>query len=88
MAGMNINSYTKRTKMAKDQAGIAALAMSIAKARKDPLARRAEIFKKRWITFKQQVVQKYGPRARSLYFARKAGKAAPISKEIKKSKQK
>lgn len=76
MAGMNINSYTKRTKAAKDQAGINSLAMSLAKAKNDPLAVRSERFKRMWIRLKMQVALKYGPRARSLYFARKAQAAS------------
>ena len=70
--GININTYTKRTKQAKDNAAISTIAMSIAKQSKDPLARRAEFFKAKFWEFKRRVIEKYKARARSLFFARKA----------------
>ena len=77
-SGININTYTKRTKQAKDNAAISTIAMSIAKQAKDPLARRAELFKAKFWEFKRRVIEKYKARARSLFFARKAsgGKVA------------
>ena len=76
-SGININTYTKRTKQAKDNAAISTIAMSIAKQAKDPLARRAEFFKAKFWEFKRRVIEKYKARARSQFFARKAsgGKA-------------
>ena len=70
--GININSYTKRTKLAKDNAAISAIAMSLGKQAKDPLARRSEFFKAKFWEFKRRVIEKYKARARSLFFARKA----------------
>ena len=70
--GININTYTKRTKLAKDNAAISAIAMSLGKQAKDPLARRSEIFKAKFWEFKRRVIEKYKARARSLFFARKA----------------
>lgn len=72
MAKMNVNTYTKRTKLAKDNAAIAAIAMSIAKKEKDPLARRSEFFKAKFWDFKRKIVEKYKSRARSRFFANKA----------------
>lgn len=70
--GININTYTKRTKLAKDNAAISAIAMSLGKQAKDPLARRSEFFKAKFWEFKRRVIEKYKARARSLFFARKA----------------
>ena len=70
--GININTYTKRTKLAKDNAAISAIAMSLGKQAKDPLARRSELFKAKFWEFKRRVIEKYKARARSLFFARKA----------------
>lgn len=70
--GININTYTKRTKLAKDNAAISAIAMSLGKQAKDPLAKRSELFKAKFWEFKRRVIEKYKARARSLFFARKA----------------
>ena len=70
--GININTYTKRTKLAKDNAAISAIAMSLGKQAKDPLAKRSEFFKAKFWEFKRRVIEKYKARARSLFFARKA----------------
>ena len=70
--GINVNTYTKRTKLAKDNAAISAIAMSLGKQAKDPLARRSEFFKAKFWEFKRRVIEKYKARARSLFFARKA----------------
>ena len=70
--GININTYTKRTKQAKDNAAISAIAMSLGKQAKDPLAKRSELFKAKFWEFKRRVIEKYKARARSLFFARKA----------------
>ena len=77
-SGININTYTKRTKQAKDNAAISTIAMSIAKKANDPLAKRAELFKAKFWEFKRRVIEKYRARARSQFFARKAsgGKVA------------
>ena len=71
-SGININTYTKRTKQAKDNAAISTIAMSIAEKANDPLAKRAELFKAKFWEFKRRVIEKYKARARSLFFARKA----------------
>lgn len=78
--GININTYTKRTKQAKDNAAISTIAMSIAKQAKDPLARRSEFFKAKFWEFKRRVIEKYKARARSLFFARKAAGGKIASK--------
>ena len=70
--GININTYTKRTKLAKDNAAISAIVMSLGKQAKDPLAKRSEFFKAKFWEFKRRVIEKYKARARSLFFARKA----------------
>ena len=70
--GININTYTKRTKQAKDNAAISAIAMSLGKQANDPLAKRSELFKAKFWEFKRRVIEKYRARARSLFFARKA----------------
>ena len=70
--GININTYTKRTKLAKDNAAISAIAMSLGKQANDPLAKRSELFKAKFWEFKRRVIEKYKARARSLFFARKA----------------
>ena len=79
--GININTYTKRTKLAKDNAAISAIAMSLGKQAKDPLARRSEIFKAKFWEFKRRVIEKYKARARSLFFARKAA-GGKIAKKV------
>ena len=92
--GININTYTKRTKLAKDNAAISAIAMSLGKQAKDPLARRSEIFKAKFWEFKRRVIEKYKARARSLFFARKAAggkmakKVAPNAQPQTQSKPK
>lgn len=68
----NTNSYTKRTKLAKDNAAIASLAMQIAKDDNDPWQKKAAMFKAKFFEFKKKIAVKYGPRARSLYFKNKA----------------
>ena len=70
--GININTYTKRTKQAKDNAAISTIAMSLGKQANDPLAKRSELFKAKFWEFKRRVIEKYRARARSLFFARKA----------------
>lgn len=70
--GINTNTYTKRTKQAKDNAAISAIAMSLGKQANDPLAKRSELFKAKFWEFKRRVIEKYRARARSLFFARKA----------------
>ena len=79
--GININTYTKRTKLAKDNAAISAIAMSLGKQAKDPLARRSEFFKAKFWEFKRRVIEKYKARARSLFFARKAA-GGKIAKKV------
>ena len=44
--GININTYTKRTKQAKDNAAISTIAMSLGKQANDPLAKRSEEIRK------------------------------------------
>ena len=67
-----VNSYAKRTKIAKDNAAIAVIAMQIAKDEKDPWQRKAAMFKARFFDFKKKILVKYRARARSIYFAKKA----------------
>lgn len=67
-----VNSYAKRTKQAKDNAAIAVLAMQMAKDEHDPWQRKAAGLKKKFFEFKAKILQKYGPRARSKYFANKS----------------
>ena len=78
--GININTYTKRTKLAKDNAAISAIAMSLGKQAKDPLARKSEFFKAKFWEFKRRVIEKYKARARSLFFARKAAGGKMVKK--------
>lgn len=66
--GIKANSYTKRTKVAKDNAAIAAIAISIAKHKNDPMAKRALVMKAGFLKFKARLLQKYGPIARSTYY--------------------
>ena len=84
--GININTYTKRTKLAKDNAAISAIAMSLGKQAKDPLARRSEFFKAKFWEFKRRVIEKYRARARSLFFARKAA-GGKIAKKVTQQSQ-
>lgn len=70
--GININTYTKRTKQAKDNAAISTIAMSLGKKANDPLAKRSEFFKAKFWEFKRRVIEKYKARARSIFFAKKA----------------
>ena len=79
--GININTYTKRTKQAKDNAAISAIAMSLGKQANDPLAKRSELFKAKFWEFKRRVIEKYRARARSLFFARKAA-GGKIAKKV------
>ena len=79
--GININTYTKRTKLAKDNAAISAIAMSLGKQANDPLAKRSELFKAKFWEFKRRVIEKYRARARSLFFARKAA-GGKIAKKV------
>ena len=85
--GININTYTKRTKLAKDNAAISAIAMSLGKQAKDPLARRSEFFKAKFWEFKRRVIEKYRARARSLFFARKAAGGKIANKISQKTSQ-
>ena len=85
--GININTYTKRTKQAKDNAAISAIAMSLGKQAKDPLARRSELFKAKFWEFKRRVIEKYKARARSLFFARKAAGGKIANKISQKTSQ-
>ena len=79
--GININTYTKRTKQAKDNAAISTIAMSLGKQENDPLAKRSELFKAKFLEFKRRVIEKYRARARSLFFARKAS-GGKIAKKV------
>ena len=79
--GININTYTKRTKQAKDNAAISTIAMSLGKQANDPLAKRSELFKAKFWEFKRRVIEKYKARARSLFFARKAA-GGKIAKKV------
>jgi hypothetical protein len=79
--GININTYTKRTKQAKDNAAISTIAMSLGKQANDPLAKRSEFFKAKFWEFKRRVIEKYKARARSLFFARKAA-GGKIAKKV------
>ena len=79
--GININTYTKRTKQAKDNAAISTIAMSLGKQANDPLAKRSELFKAKFWEFKRRVIEKYRARARSLFFARKAA-GGKIAKKV------
>lgn len=79
--GININTYTKRTKQAKDNAAISTIAMSLGKQANDPLAKRSELFKAKFWEFKRRVIEKYRARARSLFFARKAS-GGKIAKKV------
>ena len=85
--GINVNTYTKRTKLAKDNAAISAIAMSLGKQAKDPLARRSEFFKAKFWEFKRRVIEKYRARARSLFFARKAAGGKIANKISQKTSQ-
>ena len=85
--GININTYTKRTKQAKDNAAISAIAMSLGKQANDPLARRSELFKAKFWEFKRRVIEKYKARARSLFFARKAAGGKIANKISQKTSQ-
>ena len=85
--GININTYTKRTKQAKDNAAISAIAMSLGKQAKDPLAKRSELFKAKFWEFKRRVIEKYKARARSLFFARKAAGGKIANKISQKTSQ-
>jgi hypothetical protein len=67
------NSFTKRTAEAKKNAAIAALTMVLAKEANDPVYKRANGFKKKFLQFKAMVVRKYLPQAKSLYFKKKSG---------------
>ena len=84
--GININTYTKRTKQAKDNAAISAIAMSLGKQANDPLAKRSELFKAKFWEFKRRVIEKYRARARSLFFARKAA-GGKIAKKVTQQSQ-
>ena len=85
--GININTYTKRTKQAKDNAAISAIAMSLGKQANDPLAKRSESFKAKFWEFKRRVIEKYRARARSLFFARKAAGGKIANKISQKTSQ-
>lgn len=85
--GINTNTYTKRTKQAKDNAAISAIAMSLGKQANDPLAKRSESFKAKFWEFKRRVIEKYKARARSLFFARKAAGGKIANKILQKTSQ-
>ena len=85
--GINTNTYTKRTKQAKDNAAISAIAMSLGKQANDPLAKRSELFKAKFWEFKRRVIEKYRARARSLFFARKAAGGKIANKISQKTSQ-
>ena len=85
--GINTNTYTKRTKQAKDNAAISTIAMSLGKQANDPLAKRSELFKAKFWEFKRRVIEKYRARARSLFFARKAAGGKIANKISQKTSQ-
>lgn len=85
--GININTYTKRTKQAKDNAAISTIAMSLGKKANDPLAKRSEFFKAKFWEFKRRVIEKYKARARSLFFAKKAA-GGKIASNVSQPKSK
>lgn len=68
------NTYEKRSAQAKNNAAIGALAMVIAKDQNDPLYKRTNAFKKKFLQFKAQVVKKYMAQAKARYFSRQSSK--------------
>lgn len=68
MGGVQSNSYEKRSAGAKNNAAIAALAMLIAKEKKDPLFAKTNGFKKRFLQMKAQIISRYMAQAKARYY--------------------
>lgn len=66
--GAQVNTYAKRTGVAKNNAAIAAIAISLAKKEHDPMAKRALAMKAGFLKFKKKLIDKYGPRAKTIYY--------------------
>lgn len=74
MAKQNSTSYSKRTKNAKDNAGIAAMAMKLAKDQNHPLIKKKEKYRKLYLETKIKILQIFRSKAKTEYFAKKASK--------------
>lgn len=70
---LQMNSFSKRTATAKNNAAIAAITMVLAKEAKDPLYTKSNGFKKKYMQFKSMIVKKYLFQAKSAYFKKKSG---------------
>lgn len=70
---LQMNSFSKRTATAKNNAAIAAITMVLAKEAKDPLYAKSNGFKKKYMQFKSMIVKKYLFQAKSAYFKKKSG---------------
>ena len=62
--GMGQQTMVRRTKQAKMEAAGATIALKMARDAGDPLYKKYEKFAKLHIGLKQQIMKKYGPRAR------------------------
>ena len=67
MTGNIQASFVKRTRDAKMNAGIAAIATKLAKENNDILFKKSSIAKRMFMTSKIQILKKYGAQARMEY---------------------
>ena len=67
MVGNIQTSFVKRTRDAKTNAGIAAIATKLAKENNDILFKKSSIAKRMFMTSKMQILKKYGAQARMEY---------------------
>jgi len=82
-SGSKKTTVTKITRQTKIDRTIGNLAMQLAKAKNDPMYKKFKKFKTKWMTFKERIQKKYGPRVRTA--ARTGG---GIGHLIKKEKAK
>lgn len=67
MAGNIQSSFVKRTRDAKMNAGIAAIATKLAKENNDILFKKSSMAKRMFMNSKMQILKKYGAQARMEY---------------------
>jgi len=77
-------TMTKRTKEAKKNAGVAVMAMKLAKDKDDMQWKKANKFKKLFVAAKKAVLLKYGVRAKQEWMKKQNTSTAPEKKSDKK----
>ena len=83
---MKNTSYVKRTREAKKNAQINAIALRMGKDQKNPNAIKSEKFKRKWKEFKEKTISIYKSKATAQYYKNQSGSNNSGS-NIKKDKQ-